>query len=104
MQCSNWDRYSITSSARNRTSGGTVSPNWPAVLRFKINSNRVGDSIGRTAALVPCRIFAAITPLDGIGLEDLARRALAPHCAQNQKTMLWQAVSASGRAQPTDLC
>src|SRR5262245_12901432 len=62
MQCSNWDRYSITSSARNRTSGGTVSPSWPAVLRFKTNSNRVGDSIGRTAGLVPCRIFAAITP------------------------------------------
>ena len=54
--------YSITSSARNRTSGGTVSPSWPAVLRFKTNSNRVGNSIGRTAGLVPCRIFAAITP------------------------------------------
>jgi hypothetical protein len=42
MQCSNWDRYSLTSSARASSGGGTVRPSAFAVLRLTIRSYLVG--------------------------------------------------------------
>ena len=46
MQCSNWDCYSITSSARARTVDGTVRPIARAVVRLIDNSNLLGCSTG----------------------------------------------------------
>src|SRR6185369_1293657 len=44
MHCSNLHFYSITSSTRASTEGGTVRPRALAVLRFTTNSNLVGRS------------------------------------------------------------
>lgn len=48
--------YSITSSARESSVGGTVRPSARAVLRLIASSNLVGCSTGRSAGLVPFRI------------------------------------------------
>src|SRR5712691_6483583 len=47
-----------TSSARVSSVGGKVSPRLFAVLRFRISSNFVGCSTGRSAGLAPLRILA----------------------------------------------
>jgi|SRR5215471_19812128 len=47
--------YSIISSARASSIGGTVSPNALAVLRLTTSSNSVGCSIGSCAGLAPLR-------------------------------------------------
>src|SRR5262245_40823776 len=57
MRCSNQHRYSITSSARASSVGGTSRPSAFAVLRFITRSNFVGCSTGRSMGLVPLRIF-----------------------------------------------
>src|SRR6476646_10058061 len=54
--------YSITSSARASTEGGTVRPSALAVLRLIINSNLVGCSTGRSEGLVPLRILSTYPP------------------------------------------
>ena len=51
-------RYSITSSARSSTVGGTVIPSALAVLRLMINKNLVGKATGRSAGLAPLRILS----------------------------------------------
>src|SRR6516225_6515992 len=48
-------RYSITSSARERSDGGTVRPSALAVLRLMTNSYLVGSWIGRSAGFSPRR-------------------------------------------------
>ena len=48
--------YSITSSARARSDGGTSIPSDFAVLRLMVSKNLVGCSIGRSAGLAPLRI------------------------------------------------
>src|SRR5450759_4913553 len=48
--------YSITSSARASSDGGTVRPSTLAVLRLITSSNLVGCWIGRSEGLVPLRI------------------------------------------------
>jgi hypothetical protein len=48
--------YSITSSARARSDGGTVSPMAFAVLRLIVSSSRVGCSTGRSPGLAPSKI------------------------------------------------
>ena len=50
--------HSITRSARNNTPGGIARPSDLAVRRFTISSNVVGCSTGRSAGLVPFRIFS----------------------------------------------
>ena len=45
--------YSITSSARTSSVGGTVMPSALAVLRLMTHSNLVGCSTGRSAGVVP---------------------------------------------------
>jgi hypothetical protein len=50
--------YSITSSARRSTDGGTVRPRASAVLKFTTSSNFVGCSTGRSAGLAPLRTLA----------------------------------------------
>jgi hypothetical protein len=50
------DIYSITSSARASSDGGTEMPSALAVFRLIAKSNRVGRSIGRSAGLVPLRM------------------------------------------------
>jgi hypothetical protein len=45
--------YSMTSLACAITPGGMVSLKVAAALRFTINANSVGSSIGRSAGLVP---------------------------------------------------
>src|SRR4029079_17192425 len=57
MQRSKKDHYSITSSARAISDGGTVRPRALAVLRLMTSSNFVGCSAGISAALAPCRIL-----------------------------------------------
>jgi hypothetical protein len=51
--------YSITSSARAISDGGTVRPSDFAALRLITRSNLVGNCTGKAAALVPLRIFPA---------------------------------------------
>src|SRR6266404_9476523 len=51
--------HSMTSSARARIDGGTVSPRALAVLRLTTSSNLVGCSTGKSAGLAPLRIFPA---------------------------------------------
>jgi hypothetical protein len=50
--------HSITSSARLRTVGVMVKPRTLAVLRFRINSNLVGNSIGSSAGAAPLKILS----------------------------------------------
>ena len=50
--------YSITSSARASSVGGTVRPSALAVLRLMINKNLVGKATGRSAGLAPLRILS----------------------------------------------
>src|SRR5262245_12871882 len=47
--------YSITSSARASSVGGTSMPSVLAVLRFSTSSNLVACSTGRSPGLIPCR-------------------------------------------------
>jgi hypothetical protein len=54
--CSKRDRYSITSSARASSVGGTVRPSAFAVLRLITRSNLVGCSTGRSAGRSPLRM------------------------------------------------
>jgi hypothetical protein len=51
--------HSMTSSARARIDGGTVRPSALAVFRLTTSSKVVGCSTGRSAGLVPLRIFPA---------------------------------------------
>src|SRR5262245_25427048 len=53
--------YSITSSARASSEGGTVSPSALAVLRLITSSNFVGCSIGMSPGLVPFKILSTKT-------------------------------------------
>ena len=56
-----WDtleRYSITSSARASSVGGTVRPSTLAVIRLTTRSNLVGCSTGRSAGFAPRRILS----------------------------------------------
>jgi hypothetical protein len=48
--------YSMTSSARASSEGGTSIPSAFAVLRLKTNSNFVGCNTGRSPGLSPLRI------------------------------------------------
>jgi hypothetical protein len=57
MQRSKINRYSITSSARAISAGGTVRPSAFAVLRLMTNSNLVGNSTGRSPGLAPFKIL-----------------------------------------------
>src|SRR4029079_1237592 len=50
--------YSITSSARASSDGGTANPRAFAVLRLTISSNFVGCSTGRSAGFAPLRILS----------------------------------------------
>jgi hypothetical protein len=54
--------YSITSSARVSSEGGTSRPSVFAVLRLITNSNLVGCSTGRSVGLAPLRIFPVYWP------------------------------------------
>ena len=64
LQLVNWDArcadsgiiYSITSSARASTEGGTVRPSAFAVLRLITSSYLVGACTGRSAAFSPLRM------------------------------------------------
>ena len=49
------DRYSITSSARASSVGGTSRPSALAVLRLITSSNLVGCITGRSARFMACR-------------------------------------------------
>src|SRR6516162_9579759 len=51
--------YSITSSARASSMGGTLRPSALAVLRFTAKSNLVGCITGKFAAFSPLRILPA---------------------------------------------
>jgi hypothetical protein len=53
--------YSITSSARASSVGGTGRPSALAVVRFMTRSNRVGCSTGMSTGLAPRRILSAIS-------------------------------------------
>jgi hypothetical protein len=59
MHCSKKLLYSITSSARASSDGGTVRPSALAVLRLMTNSNLVGCWTGKSAGLAPLRIRPA---------------------------------------------
>ena len=56
MHRSKQQLYSITSSARARSVGGTVRPSAFAVLRLMTSSNLVGCSTGRSAGLAPFKM------------------------------------------------
>src|SRR6187200_3336320 len=53
-----WRTHSITSSARPNRVVGTSRPSALAVLRLITNSNLVGCSTGRSAALAPFKILS----------------------------------------------
>jgi hypothetical protein len=57
MRCSKQPLYSITSSARASSEGGTAIPSALAVLRLITSSNLVGCSTGRSDGFVPLRIL-----------------------------------------------
>ena len=57
MQRSKWARYSITSSARPISIGGTSMPSALAVDRLMTSSNLVGCWTGKSAGLAPLRIL-----------------------------------------------
>ena len=57
MRCSKQRLYSITSSARSWNDSEIVSPSDLAVGRLTTNSYLVGCMTGRSAGLVPLRIF-----------------------------------------------
>ena len=59
MHRSKQQRYSITSSARTISDGGTSSPSAFAVLRLTIVSYLVGACTGRSAGLAPRRMRSA---------------------------------------------
>src|SRR6266566_3756521 len=50
--------YSITSSARARSEGGTARPSAFAVLRLTESTTLVGNSTGRSPGAAPCRILS----------------------------------------------
>jgi len=50
--------YSITSSARARTEGGTTKPSTAALLRLSTSSNLVGCATGKLAGFAPFKILA----------------------------------------------
>jgi len=54
--------YSITSSARASSAGGTSSPNVLAVCRLMTSSNLVGSTTGRSAGFSPLRTRPVYTP------------------------------------------
>ncbi len=54
----NTNRYSITLSARERNEGGTVRPSALAVFILIVSSNLVDACTGRSAGLVPLRIWS----------------------------------------------
>src|SRR5437764_1257938 len=54
--------YSMTSSARCSSAGGTVRPSAFAVFRLITSSNLVGCWTGRSAGLAPLRIFPTYMP------------------------------------------
>jgi hypothetical protein len=59
MQCSKMCRtYSITSSARASSVGGTSTPSALAVLRLMTNSNLVGSCTGRSEGAAPFSILS----------------------------------------------
>jgi hypothetical protein len=58
MHRSKQDCYSITSSARASSDGGTARPRAFAVLRLMTSSNLVGCSTGISAAFAPFRILS----------------------------------------------
>src|SRR5262245_17145951 len=53
--------YSMSSSARAKIDGGTVSPNSFAVFTFTTSSNLAGCSTGRFSGLAPLRILSTNT-------------------------------------------
>jgi hypothetical protein len=55
--------YSITSSARTKTDGGTVSPSDFAVLIFTDSSSLVGNSTGSSVGFEPLSTLATIPPV-----------------------------------------
>ena len=55
--------YSITSSARARSIGGTLRPSAVAVLRLIDNLNFVGCSTGKSLGSAPLRILPTYTPI-----------------------------------------
>ena len=55
MQCSKL-LYSITSSAKTSSFGGTSTPSVFAVLRLMTNSHLVGGKTGKSAGLAPFSI------------------------------------------------
>src|SRR6476620_12512609 len=59
LQQTKWVRrsYSIASSARLSSSGGTVSPSSFAVLRLITSSSLVGSSTGRSSGFAPFKIL-----------------------------------------------
>ena len=62
MHRSNYQLYSITSSARASSEGGMVRPSAFAVLRLITSSNCVACCTGSSLGLAPPRIFATWPP------------------------------------------
>src|SRR5262249_13344009 len=77
----NNDRYSITSSARVSSDGGTVRPSAFAVLRLIVNSNLVGCCTGRSAGLAPLKIWSTYLAITRARSAKLAVYAIrTPAC------------------------
>src|SRR5216684_1472014 len=61
MHCSKQQLYSITSSARVSSVGGTMMPSAFAVFKLITSSNLVGCSTGRSAGFAPLKILSTKT-------------------------------------------
>ena len=61
MHRSKWHHYSITSSARASSVGGTMMPSAFAVFKLITSSSLVGSSTGRSAGFAPLNILSTKT-------------------------------------------
>src|SRR5437764_4413888 len=78
LRCSKKRFYSISSSARVSSDGGTVRPSAFAALRLIVNSNLVGCCTGRSAGLAPLKIWSTYLAITRARSAKLAVYAIRP--------------------------
>src|SRR5205807_1703115 len=85
MRCNKRYSYSITSSARASSVGGTSIPSALAVFILMTNSKWVGCSTGRSAGWAPLRILSTYTAALRKSSTYLAEYDISPPCSANHR-------------------
>src|SRR5262249_15322371 len=80
-----WSIYSITSSARASSVGGTVMPSALAVFILMTSWKRVGCSIGKSAGWAPLRILSTYTAALRKRSAYIAEYDISPPWSANQR-------------------